>query len=338
MDNARQWSWYAGVVLVTIIIGGLATLMLFGSQVNGVLSTVGASVSGSYGGTTSDPTGAETTGGKTGDGGTSNGGTANNGGTSNGGTTVSGSSDLVLVVARDDQLLIRNGTFVLEVGAIDAAVTAAANRISALGGYASDSDRSGTGDGAEATITYRIPAARWDEALAAVRGLAIDVQVEKSSTEDVTSQVVDIGARIRNLQATEAALQQIMGRATVIKDVLTVQGELTTVRGHIEELTAQKAHLEAEAAFSTLTVTFTLQPTPVVVKQQAGYDPAVEADKASATLVHVVQEATTAGIWFGIVWLPILGTLAIGGTFAFVVVRRIRGMWLRDPQRAGSAT
>jgi hypothetical protein len=241
-------------------------------------------------------------------------------------------------VARTDQLLIRNGTFALEVGAIDTAVTTATNQIGALGGYASGSDRSGTGDDTQATITYRIPAARWDEALAAVRALAITIQVEKSSTEDVTSQVVDIGARIRNLQVTEAALQKIMDQANVIKDVLTVQAELTTVRGHIEELSAQKAHLEAEAAFSTLTVTFTLKPTPTVVQQQAGYDPAVEVDKASATLVHVVQKATTAGIWFGIVWLPILAVLAIGGTIAFVIVRRVRRLWLRDLEAAEPAT
>jgi hypothetical protein len=337
MHNVREQSWFVPVVLVAIVIGGLSSLMLFSTQVSGVLSTVGASVPSSYEGTTSDATGAETTGGKTGDGGTGDGG-ASNGGTGDGGTTGSASSDFVLVVARDDQLLIRNGTFVLEVGAIDAAVTTAANRIGALGGYAGGSDRSGTGDGAQATITYRIPAARWDEAVAAVRGLAIEVQEEKSTTEDVTSQVVDIGARIRNLQATEAALQKIMDRATVIKDVLTVQGELTTVRGHIEELTAQKAHLEAQAAFSTLTVTFTLEPTPTVVKQQVGYDPAVEVDRASATLVHVVQTATTAGIWFGIVWLPILGVLAIGGTVAFVMVRRVRRMWPRDLEPAEPAT
>jgi hypothetical protein len=158
----------------------------------------------------------------------------------------------------------------------------------------------------------------------AARGLAIEVLSEESSTQDVTSQVVDLGARIRNLQATESALQSIMARATVIKDVLAVQAELTTVRGEIEQRSAEKAHLEAQAAYSTLTVTFVLKPAPVLVERQAGFDPAAQVDAASASLVGVLQGVATAGIWFGIVWLPILVTLGSITAVAWFVVRRIR--------------
>ena len=49
-------------------------------------------------------------------------------------------------------------------------------------------------------------------------------------TQAVTGQVVDLGARITNLRATEAALQAIMIQATKIPDVLEVQGKLTEVR------------------------------------------------------------------------------------------------------------
>ena len=101
-------------------------------------------------------------------------------------------------------------------------------------------------------MTYRVPAARWDEALAGLRAIGEKVLTERSSTEDVTSQVVDLGARITNLQATERALQAIMDQATAIKDVLTVQAELTRTRSEIEQLAAQKLHFEGQAAFSTV--------------------------------------------------------------------------------------
>jgi hypothetical protein len=314
--NLWERSWFAPVLLVVVVIGGLVSLTLLGSQVSGVLSTVGSSVGGPGTVSDADTTGGDTTGGDTGNGGSISGDT----------TSGSGAGEVVLAVARDDQLIIKTGTLVLEVGGLDAAVSSSAQRIGALGGYISGSDRSGSGDGAQATLTYRIPAARWDEAMAAVRGLATEIQLEKSTTEDVTSQVVDVGARIRNLQATEQALQKIMDRATVIKDVLTVQVELTTVRGHIEELTAQKAHLESEAAYSTLTVTFTLKPAPVLAEQQAAYDPAAEVDAASASLVGVLQDVATAGIWFGIVWLPILASLAVVLAVGFLMTRRVRRM------------
>ena len=222
-----------------------------------------------------------------------------------------------------DLLIIKTGTLSLQVSGLDAAVTAATQKVDSLGGYVSGSDRSGDGESAEASLTFRIPAARWDEALAALRGLADRVLLERSSTEDVTGQVVDLGARIRNLEATERALQAIMDRATEIKDVLSVQAELTKVRGQIEEMSAEKGHLEEQAAMSTLTVSFTLKPNPVRIEQQ-GFDPAAEAEQASAILVSVLQGVATAGIWFAIVWLPILLFFAIVVGAGLIVSRRFR--------------
>ncbi|HTK44802.1 MAG TPA: DUF4349 domain-containing protein, partial [Patescibacteria group bacterium] len=119
-------------------------------------------------------------------------------------------------------------------------------------------------------------------------------------------------------------LQAIMDRASVIKDVLSVQSELTKVRGQIEELSARKAHLEEQAAYSTLEVTFSLKPPNPVKVEQAGFDPGAEADRASATLVGIGQDAAVVGIWFGIVWLPILVVLGIVGGIGYVIARRVR--------------
>lgn len=166
-----------------------------------------------------------------------------------------------------DLLVIKTGNMTLQVAGIDEAVTTASQQITALGGYASASERSGDGEDAYASTTFRIPADRWDEALAALRGLAEKVLDERTGTQDVTAQVVDLGARIKNLQATEAALQQIMEQATQIKDVLAVQAELTQVREQIERLQAEKGSLEEQAAYSTLTVSFQLKPTPVLSVQ-----------------------------------------------------------------------
>jgi hypothetical protein len=121
-----------------------------------------------------------------------------------------------------------------------------------------------------------------------------------------------------------------MDKATVVKDVLSVQQQLTDTRGEIERLTAERAHLEEQAAFSTLTATFALPPEPaVVVAQTSGFDPAEEVDAASAKLIRALQRVARAGIWFGIVWLPILLALAIGSAIAFVVGRRIAHRWNR---------
>lgn len=234
-----------------------------------------------------------------------------------------GGDEVEFTAGQEGLLIIKNGALAVQVTDIDAALGTASQQITALGGYAGGSDRSGEGDEAHATVTYRIPASRWEEALAGLRGLGEKVLTERYSTDDVTAQVVDLGARIRNLETTEAAFQAIMDRAVDIGDVLKVQAELTKVRGEIEQLAGSKTSLEAQAAFSTLAVTFALKPNPVLVSQEQ-FDPAVEVNEASASLVSVLQALATAGIWFGIVWLPILLAIGIVVAIGLFVVRRVR--------------
>ena len=233
-----------------------------------------------------------------------------------------------------DFLVIKTGTLALQVKAIDASQAEAGAKIAALGGYVSGSERSGDGEGAIARVTYRVPAARWEEALTALRGLAVKVLGEQTATDEVTGQVRDLGARITNLQATERALQAIMDKAVKISDVLEVQAQLTAPRGQIEQLETERQHLQEQAAYGTLSVTFGLE-TVALVEAQKGFDPATEADRATASLVEVGQALATAGIWFGIFWLPILLVLGLIGLVVAVLFRRYRRNHPSSPGTGG---
>ena len=144
---------------------------------------------------------------------------------------------------------------------------------------------------------------------------------EHTETADVTGDVVDLHARIRNLRATEAAFESILTRAGSIKDILAVQAELTTVRGQIEQLEAKVGDLEERAALSTLRVTVQARPAPAVAQQEARFDPGLEAESATAQLVSILQALATAGIWFAIVWLPVLIAVGIVSVVGIVVAR-----------------
>jgi hypothetical protein len=226
--------------------------------------------------------------------------------------------------SQGDRLIVRTGQLSLQVTDLDAALADAARRIEALGGYVAASERSGEDENASARVTYRVPAIRWDDALAATRSVGEKVLAEQTSSSEVTDQVVDLGARLVNLRATEAALREIMGRATKIPDILEVQGQLTSVREQIERLEAEKLRLEGQAAMATLAVGFTLPPPVAVAVVQAGWDPAGEVDQAAATLVEMGQGAVNAGIWLVVVWLPILLVVGLVALVAVAVVRRAR--------------
>ena len=228
-------------------------------------------------------------------------------------------ADAAGAAAPPELLIIRTGQLEIEVTDLATAVATARTRVLAVGGYVSASDETAADGQANASAVYRVPADRWDEALDGIRGLASQVRAQQVETEAVTAQVVDLGARITNLRASEAALQGIMGQATKISDVLAVQTELTTVRGEIERLVAEKTLLEERAAYGTLTVVFSLPATPAIEEVRRGWDPATDADRATGTLISLGQAAASGAIWLGIVGLP----LAIVGMILVFLAWRI---------------
>ena len=221
-------------------------------------------------------------------------------------------------------LIVRTGQLDLQVAVLDDAIAAAERAVTAAGGYVAASQRQGDDENAGAMVTYRIPVERWEATLAALRKVGVKVLSEQTGSEEVTSQVVDLSARLANLRATESALQAIMARATKIPDILEVQAQLTGVRGEIEQLTAQKQSLEERAAMATLTVGYSLPPTVAVAAVREGWDPASEVDRAAATLVGLGQGVANAAIWFAIVLLPLALVLGVLVGAAWLVARRVR--------------
>jgi hypothetical protein len=73
---------------------------------------------------------------------------------------------------------------------------------------------------------------------------------------------------------------------------------------------------------------------PVVAVEVAtqSWEPAKVVDEATASLVDILQALTTAGIWFAIVWLPLL---LVGGIVVALVVGLLRRFGVIGPRRRG---
>jgi hypothetical protein len=223
----------------------------------------------------------------------------------------------------DQQLIVYTGTLDIDVPDVDAALGAAQHLVTGLGGYVASSRVSNSGSDVSAYVIYRIPAARWDEALSGLRGLAEKVTDEQIGSEDVTSQVVDLDARIANARTTEAALQAIMDRAQTITDVLKVQQELSKIRGDIESMTAERDYLAGRAAFGTLEVAYNVPVTASAVAAE-GWDLGREIDAALASLVRIGQWLASVIVWVVIVLLPVVLPLLVLAWIAY----RLRRRWL----------
>jgi hypothetical protein len=231
------------------------------------------------------------------------------------------SGEVPLSAPRDDLKIVYTGSLQLVVDDLAGALARGKAAVLATGGYVGASQESNDGDRSVATITYRIPATRWEDAIADLRGLATKVVAEQTQATEVGGQLVDLDARIRNLRASEASLQEIATGAGKISDLLEVEAQLTAVRGQIEQLEGQRAQLQDQVAYGTLVTTFGLEV--VQVQEQAqGWDPRQDVDGAFATLIGAGQAIVTGLIWFTIVWLPVIAVLVLVALAARWIFRR----------------
>jgi anti-sigma factor RsiW len=107
-----------------------------------------------------------------------------------------------------------------------------------------------------ATIAVEVPAAQLDDTLDHL-GLLGAVQTRAIDAEDVDAAIVDEEARLRNLRRAEADLRKLMDKGGKVDDILTVQQNLTEVRGQIEQLDAQHRSDVHRVATSTIAITLT---------------------------------------------------------------------------------
>ena len=220
-----------------------------------------------------------------------------------------------------EQRIIKTGEVSVEVSDVPAAVGRVRAFVLELNGYVGGSQAGANDQGA--TLTLRVPAANFDAALERLRAIDGEVIAEATRESDVTRQIVDLGARIANLEASEASYRVLLERAERIDDVLAVQSRLDGVRGEIEQLEAQLQEIEGDADLSTLTVSLIPVAEPVT-DVTTTWDVGSEFNAALASLVGIGQGLLNGLIWFGIVWLPVLLVLSIVAMLALRGVLEVR--------------
>ncbi|MEW6566759.1 MAG: DUF4349 domain-containing protein [Chloroflexota bacterium] len=176
----------------------------------------------------------------------------------------------------------------------------------------------------QASITIRVPAERLNEAMAQIEADATEVRNRNVSSEDVTSQYVDLESQLRNLRAAEEQLREILASATRTEDVMMVFNQLTQVRGEIERIQGQMRYYEESARLASLSV----ELLPDVVEQPlqiGGWRPEGVAKEALEDLVRALQWLANALIRLGILYLPLLVIFGLPTWLAVrAVVRRRR--------------
>jgi len=183
-----------------------------------------------------------------------------------------------------------------------------------LGGYVVNSSSWYQEEQLRASLTIRVPAEEFDTAMERLKDLAIKVESRNVSTQDVTEEYTDLDSRLRNLEATETELLELLTevrqRTSKAEDVLAVHREVSNIRGQIEQVKGRQQYLEKMTAMATINIELIpdVLARPIVV---AGWRPTGTAANALRTLVTTLQFIVDAAIWIIIYVLPTLVVIAI---------------------------
>jgi hypothetical protein len=206
-------------------------------------------------------------------------------------------------VASWDRMIIRTANLTLVVGDVEPTLASVRDVAQAAGGFIAKSSTRYDGDLQVADVTLQVPAQAYDSTIQRLRGLAVRVDTESSSSQDVTEEYTDLDSQLRNLQATEASLLKLLDRSNQITDIIAVQKELTNVRGQIERIQGRMKFLSRRSDMSTINLSL-IPAAKAKSKSSDAWDPlrsAANAWSASLgflrTLVEVVLVAVVFFFW-----------------------------------------
>lgn len=242
------------------------------------------------------------------------------------GTTSSGASSMLAPAADPRRKIIKNAQFALTVENADTAVDRITGIVGDMRGYITSSRTFFEGGMKAATITFAVPVDRFEETLQRVRGIALKVEQESASGQDVTDQYVDLESQVRNLEATADRIRDFLKKAQTVEEALKVNQQLSQVEKEIETIKGKLNYLGDRSAFSTITTeirepkptptptfTPTLTATPMPTATPTVWNPGQTVTRAVETQTTLVRALTELLIWLIVVALPyaLVGAVAI---------------------------
>jgi Domain of unknown function (DUF4349) len=195
-----------------------------------------------------------------------------------------------------------------------------------LGGHIGSMNAERHDSGVVYQMTLRVPEGRLDEAVTRIKTLG-EVDRENVSAEDVTDQFVDLSARLKTLEATEAELRALLSesrqRQQRAEDIMAIYKQLTEIRSSIEQIRGQLNVIENLAAMATITLNLVPIASPVVAV--TSWQPSETVRRSFGMLISVLTGLVDLVITLGIVVIPPVLILALVCWLGIKAWRALRG-------------
>ncbi len=222
-----------------------------------------------------------------------------------------------------ERAIISKGNVQLESDDVDKAVFDVQALVDKYGGEVTDRETStdDEGDVRMARLVLRIPAKKFSDAFGDLEQVA-DLKSSSSTSEDVTTKVIDNAVRIRAQRRSLRRVEILLDQAVSIRDIIAIESQLTRRQADLDSLEQQQAYLRDQTSMSTVTVNIQLTPEAPPKKEKkdddAGFLSGLE-NGTKALVVFAVGLATVIGALLP--WAIVL--LVVGGPL-WLLIRRLR--------------
>lgn len=203
-------------------------------------------------------------------------------------------------IQKTDRLVVQESNLSLVVKNVRESVDKIIDHAKSVGGYMVSSSLSQPEEAPFANVVIRVPSKNLKDTLGFLRSLAFKVSSENLYGYDVTDQYVDIQARLDTLNKTKAKFEEIMTKAIVIADILTVQRELINLQDQIDSLKGQQQYLEKTAELARITIYLSTDEFALPYAPSESFRPAVILKQAVRSLVGTLRSIIKALIWIGV--------------------------------------
>jgi hypothetical protein len=220
------------------------------------------------------------------------------------------------------QAIVYTADLTVRAGDVPRAAAEAKRIVTTAGGYVGGEDATeDPGSHPSATITFKIPSARYQGVLDQLGSAQVGRRVSlRQQAQDVAQEVADVASRVKSARATLASFRKLLDRAHSVSDVIRLEQEIATRESDLESLQAREKTLSAQTSYAT--VTLRLEGTAAVARQEH------HTRKGFAAGASAGWRAFTAflsGVSLVVGWLlPFLGLAALLGLPALWLWRRRR--------------
>lgn len=210
------------------------------------------------------------------------------------------------------RLVIKEGEFNMVVKDVVESAKKIIQYAKKKGGWVVQSNIQEVEDLPTANVIVRVPVGKFDETMTFIRGLAVKVNYEKSSGQDVTEEYVDLESRLKSLRKTKEQLLTIMEKAKTIEEILRIQSEISNIQSQIEQTKGSMLYLERSAETGTITANLALSEELLPIPPSEKWRPEYIARIAWKKVVAIWRDISYRVIDFfvyGLVWIPAIVVL-----------------------------